>query len=71
MADLKSQDKSQIEKLVAEKRESLRVLRFNRAGSRNRNVRQGRMTRKEIARALTELSSRKNAEKVALKPKKA
>jgi ribosomal protein L29 len=45
-------------KLVAEKREELRALRFSVAGSKNRNVKLARTLRREIARALTELTSR-------------
>lgn len=61
MTDFKNQENSQIEKLVAEKREALRTSRFGSAGSRSRNVRENRETRKEIARALTELSARTKA----------
>ena len=64
----KTQDKT-VETLqaeLAEKREALRVFRFGGAGSRSRNVREGRNLRKDIARILTELNtrlatSRKNA----------
>jgi ribosomal protein L29 len=48
-------------KLVEDKREALRALRFSATGSKNRNVKQARNLRKEIARALTEVSARKNA----------
>jgi len=51
-----------IRKLVADKREALRTFRFGGAGSRTRNVREGRNLRKEIAQLLTELSAR---EKIA------
>ncbi|MBV9159146.1 MAG: 50S ribosomal protein L29 [Candidatus Kaiserbacteria bacterium] len=61
MADLKKMDIAQLEKEVADKREALRVFRFGGAGSRSRNVREGRTTRREIARLLTEINSRKVA----------
>ncbi|MES2007249.1 MAG: 50S ribosomal protein L29 [Patescibacteria group bacterium] len=48
-------------KLVVDKREILRTLRFSASGSKNRNVKQARNLRKEVARALTEVSARKNA----------
>ena len=48
-----------MQKLIADKREALRVFRFGGAGSRSRNVREGRNLRKDIARLLTELNSRK------------
>jgi ribosomal protein L29 len=49
----------ELHKLVAEKREDLRALRFASSGGKNRNVKQGKNLRKEVARALTELSLRK------------
>lgn len=61
MADFTSQDTGALQKLLADKRESLRTFRFGAAGSRSRNVREGRETRKEIARILTELRSREIA----------
>ena len=50
------------EELVAyvnDKREELRTLQFNVAGSKNRNVKLARTLRKEIARALTEQNTKK------------
>lgn len=47
-----------LHKLIADKREELRALRFAVAGSKNRNVKQARTLRKQIARALTELKKR-------------
>lgn len=49
----KDADKAQLEKLITDKREELRALRFNVAGSKNKNVKAARSLRKEIARALT------------------
>ena len=45
--------------MIADKREALRVFRFEGAGSRRRNVREARNLRKEIARVMTELSARR------------
>lgn len=81
MADLKKYSVQDLQKEVAEKREALRAFRFGEAGSRQRNVREGRTLRKDIARLLTEMNSRKEvpvakpkaapkAKKVASKPKK-
>ena len=53
---LKSHSKEELIKLVSDKREEFRVLRFAVAGSKNRNVKLGRTLRKTIARALTELN---------------
>lgn len=62
MAELKTWKIEDLQKEIAEKREALRVFRFGEAGTRTRNVRQGRGLRKEIARLLTEVNSRKVAE---------
>ena len=58
MTDLRKQSTDDLRKTLAEKREALRAFRFGGAGSRTRNVREGRNLRKEIARILTELRSR-------------
>lgn len=60
MADMKGKGAGEIVKLVSEKREELRAIRFGTAGSRDRNVKKSKGIRKDIARALTELNS-KNA----------
>ena len=56
---LKNNTPEELTKLVADKREVLRTLRFSASGSKNRNVKQSRNLRKEIARALTETSFRR------------
>jgi ribosomal protein L29 len=50
-----------LHKEIAEKREALRAFRFGSAGSRSRNVREGRTIRKDIARLMTEMNARKVA----------
>ncbi|MDO8522090.1 MAG: 50S ribosomal protein L29 [bacterium] len=60
MNDIKSQSTEELLRTVAEKREALRVFRFGGAGSRVRDVREGRNVRREIAQILTEVQSRKN-----------
>ncbi len=62
MAELKTWKIEDLQKEIAAKREALRTFRFGEAGTRTRNVRQGRGLRKEIARLLTEMNSRKVAE---------
>jgi len=62
MTDFKKKSVKDLEKLVKEKREELREFRFKSAGSRTRNVREGRNTRHEIAQILTELNQRSNTE---------
>jgi len=58
--NFKDHSSEDIAKFVADKREELRRLRFSAAGSKNKNVKQASTLRKEIARALTETSARKN-----------
>ncbi len=57
----KDHSPEELNKFVAEKREALRGLRFSASGSKNKNVKEASTLRKEIARALTESSARKNA----------
>lgn len=61
MTDFKKYSAEDLHKEIAEKREALRTFRFGGAGSRTRNVREGRMLRRDIARMMTELSNRKIA----------
>ncbi len=63
MDDVKTQNTEKLLTAVKEKREALRVFRFGGAGSRARNVREGRNLRREIAQILTEVQSRKTEEK--------
>ncbi len=62
MAELKQWNVEDLQKEIAQKREALRNFRFGGEGSRARNVREGRTLRKEIARLLTEINSRKVAQ---------
>lgn len=57
--DFKTYTEEQLQKFVTDKREALRSLRFSVAGSKNRNVKEGKGLRKDIARALTRLSAKK------------
>ncbi len=68
MSDLKKYSVADLQKEIAEKRESLRIFRFGEAGSRSRNVREGRAFKKDIARLLTEMNSRKEAPVKSVKP---
>ncbi len=58
--DYKGKTRSELERLIADKREALRVFRFAMAGSKTKNVKEGKAARKEIARILTELSRSKS-----------
>jgi large subunit ribosomal protein L29 len=58
MESAKGKSTSDLEKLLVEKRDALRKFRFGVSGSKVRNIREGRNTRKEIAQILTELRER-------------
>lgn len=47
-----------LEKLLSEKREALRVFRFGVSGSKIKNVKEGANLKKDAARILTEMSLR-------------
>jgi ribosomal protein L29 len=47
-----------LRKEVTDMQEKLRVIRFGGAGSRSRNVKEGRNLRRDVARSLTELRAR-------------
>ena len=61
MAELNTYSIEDLQKSIAEKREALRVFRFGGAGSRTRNVREGRGLRREVAQMMTELRARELA----------
>lgn len=64
MKEIREKNEEELVKHIAEKREELRKLRFGIAGSAMRNVHAGKILRREVARALTELTHR-NAARVA------
>lgn len=51
--ELQHKSKAELLKLLTEKREKLRQLRFDLAGGKIKNVREIRETKKDIARILT------------------
>jgi len=57
----KSMSAAELEKLIREKREELRTLRFSAAGARAKDPSQFHKVKRDIARALTELSAQANA----------
>ena len=56
--EFKTSTTEELHKFSDDKREELRALRFSAAGSKNRNVKLTRTLKKEVARALTEVSAR-------------
>jgi large subunit ribosomal protein L29 len=53
ISELAQKNKSELEKLLQENRERLRVLRFDLAAGKVKNVREIRKIKKDIARILT------------------
>ncbi|MGH7141737.1 MAG: 50S ribosomal protein L29 [Minisyncoccia bacterium] len=60
--DYKTATTEELQQFVAEKRKELVDLRFGAAGSKNRNVKLPRTIRKDIARALTEVSAKRRGQ---------
>lgn len=56
--DFKAKTVEELTRLVVENRQKLHAFRFAMAGSKQKNVKEGRGLRKEIARLLTELCGR-------------
>ncbi len=61
MKELKTTKEQDLAKMLKDKQEQLRNFRFGSSGSKARNVKEGKNTRKEIAQILTEINSRKNS----------
>ena len=55
MKDLFNKSASELKALLLDKQEALRNFRFGLAGSKTRNVKEGKNLRKEIARIHTKL----------------
>jgi len=53
MKELLKKTEQDLTKMLREKEESLRMFRFAISGSKTRNVREGRMLRRDIARIYT------------------
>lgn len=57
MLDLSSKTNTELQAILLEKQEALRLFRFGLAGSKTRNIKEGRSLRKDIARIKTKLTS--------------
>ena len=68
MKDITTKTQADLQKMVADKREALRVFRFGAAGAKAKNVREGRAIRKDIARMLTALTAQSKAAASKAKP---
>lgn len=56
--DISTKTNADLAKLLAEKREALRIFRFGAAGAKTKNVKEGRHIRKDIARILTVMNGK-------------
>jgi ribosomal protein L29 len=61
--DIINKTSSELNKLVADKREELRVARFGSAGAKIKNVKAASNIRRDIARILTTLTTIRNSTK--------
>ena len=61
MTDFNKKNTEDLIKLISEKKEEIRSLRFATAGTVKKNVKSSFLARKEVARALTSLNARKPA----------
>lgn len=59
MKDITTKNEKDLLKELEDKREALRVIRFGIAHSKSRNVKESKGLKKEVARILTELNTRK------------
>ena len=59
MKEISTKNEKDLVKELTEKREAIRAIRFNIAGSKTRNVKESKGLKKDVARILTELNSRK------------
>jgi ribosomal protein L29 len=59
MSEFKDKTEKELIKLLNEKRTALRDFRFGVAGSKIRNVKEGRGIKKDIAQILTEFNKKK------------
>jgi len=59
MKEISTKNEKDLIKELTEKREAIRTIRFNIAGSKTRNVKESKGLKKDVARILTELNSRK------------
>lgn len=50
-------------KILAEKRQNLRTIRFGAAGAKSKNVKEVKMIRKDIARIMTAMTALTTAQK--------
>jgi len=57
MSDIKGKTSKELVKLLLEKKNALQAFRLGNAGSKTKNVKEGRNVRKDIARIMTEINA--------------
>ena len=62
--EFKKTGDADLAKLLAEKRKTLRLFRFGIAGSKAKNVKEGRNLKREIAQILTEINARSRGKRI-------
>ncbi len=67
MSEFKNKTAKELEKTLYDKRVALKNFRFGIAGSKVRNVKEGRELKREIARIMTEVTALNSATPVAKK----
>lgn len=60
MNEFNSKNKDELKRLLVEKRKALHDFRFAFAGGKVKNVKEGKVARKDIARILTAISAQSN-----------
>ncbi len=61
MKEITNKTSADLNKLLGDKKEALRVFRFGGAGAKTKNVKEGRALKKDIARIMTALTAMKKA----------
>ena len=61
MSEFKNKNRKDLMKTLHEKKDALQAFRFGTAGSKSKNVKEGRNLRKDIARILTEITTQTKA----------
>lgn len=59
--EIKDKTIADLNKLISEKKESLRVFRFGTSGAKTKNVKEGKTLRKDIARIMTILNEKRRS----------
>lgn len=67
MSDLSKKSLGELLREAAQKREAIRKFRFDTAGSKIKNVKEGHIFKKDLARILTEINFRQKQEKITNK----